>query len=341
MCEDASRSLRQRAPVDLRRLAMSLDFSEAVLVLGALLAVVAAFSGWLRASILSASVLGVAAGVGLAAWTWSRWTRFRALLYAVEPGLVVTPFSDGLLRRPRAAAASMGAGGPRPDPRDADHARAPGGGAAAVFPTDGSPSASCSARCFADRPGGDLRRRDLRRVPAVVRQTLNLESGLNDGLALPLVLFFLVLAQPGGDAGEARPGAVRRGPGGARSGWRWRSSPAACYSPPGGGLAHNYEGVLCARIALVSFGLADVTVGNGLIAAYVAGLALGVADHEPPDGVQQFNENISAILQVVYVLPVRRACRRYRAGTTAPVAARLHRVRPASRAPGAVLLSCR
>ena len=33
------------------------------------------------------------------------------------------------------------------------------------------------------------------RVPAAVRHTLNLESGLNDGLALPFVLFFLVLAQ--------------------------------------------------------------------------------------------------------------------------------------------------
>ena len=37
-------------------------------------------------------------------------------------------------------------------------------------------------------------------VPAGVRHTLNLESGLNDGLALPFVLFFLVLASPGGDA---------------------------------------------------------------------------------------------------------------------------------------------
>ena len=35
------------------------------------------------------------------------------------------------------------------------------------------------------------------RVPAKIRHTLNLESGLNDGLALPFVLFFLVLATPG------------------------------------------------------------------------------------------------------------------------------------------------
>jgi NhaP-type Na+/H+ or K+/H+ antiporter len=38
-------------------------------------------------------------------------------------------------------------------------------------------------------------------VPSSVRHTLNLESGLNDGLALPFVLFFLILAGPGGDPG--------------------------------------------------------------------------------------------------------------------------------------------
>ena len=56
-------------------------------------------------------------------------------------------------------------------------------------------------RALADRPGGHLGRRHLARVPSSVRHTLNLESGLNDGLALPFVLFFLVLASPGGDAG--------------------------------------------------------------------------------------------------------------------------------------------
>ena len=51
----------------------------------------------------------------------------------------------------------------------------------------------------------------MRRVPGLVRHTLNLESGLNDGLALPLVLFFLVLAEPGGDAAQLGAGAARRG----------------------------------------------------------------------------------------------------------------------------------
>ena len=47
---------------------MNLDFSQALLLLGALLACAAALSGWLRASVLSISVLAVAAGIALAAF---------------------------------------------------------------------------------------------------------------------------------------------------------------------------------------------------------------------------------------------------------------------------------
>ena len=45
---------------------MSLGFSEALLLLGALLALAAALSGWLRASVLNVSVLAVVAGLVLA-----------------------------------------------------------------------------------------------------------------------------------------------------------------------------------------------------------------------------------------------------------------------------------
>src|SRR5215212_4379726 len=77
---------------------MNLTFSEAVLVLGVLLAVIAAFSGWLRASILSASVLSVTAGVALgAADVVEVDPDSSLLLYVVELALLVTLFSDGLL----------------------------------------------------------------------------------------------------------------------------------------------------------------------------------------------------------------------------------------------------
>ena len=38
--------------------------------------------------------------------------------------------------------------------------------------------------------------------------------------------------------------------------------------------------------------------GNGFIAAFVAGVALGVAEHDIPEAFQHFNENVSAIFQV-------------------------------------------
>ena len=42
-----------------------------------------------------------------------------------------------------------------------------------------------------------------------------------------------------------------------------------------------------------------MTFGNGLIAAFVCGIAMGVAEHEVPDGFVEFAENASAILQVL------------------------------------------
>jgi NhaP-type Na+/H+ or K+/H+ antiporter len=139
-----------------------------------------------------------------------------------------------------------------------------------------------------------------RLVPTAVRHTLNLESGLNDGLALPFVLFFLVFASPTGDAqteaaklaGEAVVGAaigIALGYVGGRLHHRL----------PGGGITPRYEGIYAIGFALVAFGLSDVTFGNGLIAAFVCGIAMGATEHDVPQGFVEFAENTSAILQVI------------------------------------------
>ena len=61
----------------------------------------------------------------------------------------------------------------------------------------------------------------------------------------------------------------------------------------------RYEGIYAIGFALFAFGAADVTIGNGLIAAFVCGIAMGVAEHDVPDGFVEFAENSSAILQVL------------------------------------------
>src|SRR4051794_32397280 len=77
---------------------MNLDFSEALLLLGGLLACAAALSGWLRASVLSISVLAVIAGVAFAGVdVVSVDPRSTLVKHVVELALIVTLFSHGLL----------------------------------------------------------------------------------------------------------------------------------------------------------------------------------------------------------------------------------------------------
>jgi sodium/hydrogen antiporter len=280
---------------------MSIGFSEALLLLGGLLAVAAALSGWLRASVLNVSVLAVAAGLVLA-WldVVSVDSRSDVVEHSIELALLLTLFADGLLVERELLGRHWG-----PAARALIIAMPVTMGLLAccaklLFPELGW------AECFL--LGAVLAPTDpvvtstvvtTQRVPALIRHTLNLESGLNDGLALPLVLFFLVLASPGGDAaqsamelvGEVAVGAVIGFVLAFSAGWVLRHL-------PGGGIAPNYEGVYALGLALLAFGLADATVGNGLIAAFVAGVAMAVARHDIPEAFGHFNENVSAVFQV-------------------------------------------
>jgi sodium/hydrogen antiporter len=139
------------------------------------------------------------------------------------------------------------------------------------------------------------------RVPATVRHTLNLESGLNDGLALPFVLFFLALATGAGSAtaeafrlsGETVAGAVvgivlaLLGAGLLRR-------------LPRGGIEEKYVGIYALALAFLAFGIAEQTGwANGLIAVFVAGIAFAVVRHSLPTEYLEFNETLSALFQVI------------------------------------------
>ena len=280
---------------------MSVGFSEGLLLLGAMLAVAAVLSGWLRTSVLSVSVLAVVAGLALAgADVVSVDSGSDVVRHSIELALLLTLFSDGLLVDRELLEKHWG-----PAARALIVALPITMGLLAlcaklVFPELGW------AECFL--LGAVLAPTDpvvtasvvtMRRVPGLVRHTLNLESGLNDGLALPLVLFFLVLAEPGGDAAQSAVELLGEVAWGALIGFVLAFSAGhALRRLPGGAIAHNYEGVFALGLALIAYGLADATFGNGLIAAFVAGLALGVAEHDIPGAFQHFNENVSAVFQV-------------------------------------------
>ncbi len=137
-------------------------------------------------------------------------------------------------------------------------------------------------------------------MPTSVRHALNLESGLNDGLALPFVLVFIIFASPGGDAGSEAAKLIGEAAFGAVLGvLLGLGAGRLTHHLPGGGIVRRYEGIYALGVGLLAYGIADVTFGNGLIAAFVCGISLAAADHDIADDFVVFSENVSSILQVL------------------------------------------
>ena len=65
------------------------------------------------------------------------------------------------------------------------------------------------------------------------------------------------------------------------------------------GVTAHYEGIYAIGFGLAAFGLADVTFGNGLIAAFVLGITLGISEHTITERFADFSENVSTIFQVI------------------------------------------
>lgn len=117
-------------------------------------------------------------------------------------------------------------------------------------------------------------------VPVRIRQTLNVESGLNDGLALPFVLVFLSFASAGQTATSAGEWLlfglkqVTLGPlAGATVGYLGGKAVTLAYKTEW--MSDEAEGLIALALAFLAFSLAELIHGNGFIAAFIAGLTLG------------------------------------------------------------------
>jgi sodium/hydrogen antiporter len=281
---------------------VDIGFGDALLIVGLLLAVSASLSGVMHGTVLSISVLAVAVGIGLAETDLiSVHTGDPGVVEMIELALILTLFSDGMFVERELLGRHWGP---------------PARALAVAMPITMVLLALGAHTLFGDLSWAEafllaavLSPTDpvvtsavvtAQRVPAVVRHTLNLESGLNDGLALPFVLFFLVLASPGGDAGaEALELLGEAAVGGVVGVVLGLVGGRLHNRLPGGGITARYEGIYAVGFGLAAFGLADVTFGNGLIAAFVAGIALGATEHEIPDSFVDFAENVSSIFAVV------------------------------------------
>jgi NhaP-type Na+/H+ or K+/H+ antiporter len=119
-----------------------------------------------------------------------------------------------------------------------------------------------------------------RRVPVRVRQALNVEAGLNDGLSVPFLTLFLALAiakeelQPASfwirfALEQVGLGALVGVGVGLAGGWlvMWASQREW--------MTDSFQRLALLVLAIFSWALADQIGGNGFIAAFVGGLAAG------------------------------------------------------------------
>jgi sodium/hydrogen antiporter len=137
------------------------------------------------------------------------------------------------------------------------------------------------------------------RVPEVIRHSLNLESGLNDGLALPAVLAFTAAAGAGG--GFVWWEFVLQDVGIGLATGLLVALVAARVMPPDKGsetsISAHQKGLYGLAVALVAYGAAVLPPeGNGLVSVFVAALALGIWR---PDIAACFEARSEDVIEVV------------------------------------------
>ena len=145
-------------------------------------------------------------------------------------------------------------------------------------------------------------------VPERIRQTINVESGLNDGIALPPILICIAALS------------VHETHGSGFTYWSLFTLKQFIFGPLIGGLVGWLGGLLVDKasqrewmnstfqrlasisLAILAFSLAEMVHGNGFIAAYFAGLLLGTTTPEIRERIHEFGEAESQALQLVIFL---------------------------------------
>lgn len=145
-------------------------------------------------------------------------------------------------------------------------------------------------------------------VPEKIRQTINVESGLNDGIALPPILICIAALS------------AHQAEGTGFSYWGLFTLKQFVFGPIIGGLVGYFGGLLVEKaskrewmnktfqqlisisLAILAYSLAETVHGNGFIAAYFAGLLLGTTTHEVRERIHEFGEAESQVLQLLIFL---------------------------------------
>ncbi|HSO42457.1 MAG TPA: cation:proton antiporter [Rhodospirillales bacterium] len=141
-------------------------------------------------------------------------------------------------------------------------------------------------------------------VPARVRQALDVESGLNDGLAVPFFLVALDLANA-----ELTTGITWAVISNAATqiGWGLLAGVVAGLlgallfraADKRGWIGSEWRQIVPLATALLAYALAVTLGGSGFIAAFVGGMAFGAAANAPSSAVTLFTEETGGLLAAV------------------------------------------
>ena len=143
-------------------------------------------------------------------------------------------------------------------------------------------------------------------LPSRVRQGLNIESGLNDGLCVPLLTIALAVAQT--DAGDITASHAARLVveaigwgivGGVIAGVTAASMLRAARAR--GWIEGHWAQVVPVIAAVGAFGIADAHGGSGFIAAFVGGVGYGRIVHPDADAAA-FSEELGGVLNGVTLI---------------------------------------
>ncbi|MEO0944096.1 MAG: cation:proton antiporter [Pseudomonadota bacterium] len=139
------------------------------------------------------------------------------------------------------------------------------------------------------------------KVPLHLRQTINVESGLNDGLALPFVLIAAILSA-GGMGVEELPALIAwqivLGPfAGIVAGWC--VAKLLEQADARDLVAESARGVVFLTTAFIAFLGAELIGGNGFIAAFVAGAVFGNSYRNDLHFITEFMEGNGQLLTMI------------------------------------------
>jgi NhaP-type Na+/H+ or K+/H+ antiporter len=144
-------------------------------------------------------------------------------------------------------------------------------------------------------------------VPVRIRQALNVESGLNDGIALPVITLFIALAAVEEDLESTSFWVefVARQIGfgvlfGVGIGWAGAKLINAAVAREWIDGLYRQLGTLAVGVA--AFAGAELVDGNGFIAAFTAGLALGTIARGPCADIIDFSEDEGQLLALITFL---------------------------------------